>query len=459
MHMGLVNRMRQIRMALRIALASSKELESLTKDSRSELRNAKIALAAVASAAEKAIQVACTLVTVPAAIGYLGPESYGLWMTINAFLVVSAFADFGLGNGLLSSIAWARGRDDTAAARATVSNAVAMLSVVGVVGLGVTAGGFGIAPWKSLLSVTDAHVMEARAAATVLLVMLFLGVPLAVAPRVNAAYQQSYLSSIWNGLGSVLGLAGVLAAIHMNLSLPWLVGATLAGPLCAAVANSVMLFGFGMPELRPRLMDVQWSHSWDLLRSGLGYLALQVFAILSFGLDGAIVARMLGHEAVAELSVGARLIGMIPVVLGFALTPLWPAYGEAIARGDSVWVRRTLSKSFKVVAPSPDGRGHVRPWSNIPVARRQTKPFKGGPACNSSPGNGCMCCDANERPAKWRARDKSATARRVRRCTSGHPAEDGHGGSMGTCRSSTWNFCSAVAALGSAREPADPEVS
>jgi O-antigen/teichoic acid export membrane protein len=33
-------------------------------------------------------------------------------------------------------------------------------------------------------------------------------------------------------------------------------------------------------------------------------------------------------------------------MLGMVLAPLWPAYGEAIARGDEQWVRRTLKRSL-----------------------------------------------------------------------------------------------------------------
>ncbi len=68
-----------------------------------------------------------TLISVPLALSYLGVDRYGLWMTISSFAVLLSFADMGLGNGLLSAIAEADGKGDTAAAHRYVSTAFYML--------------------------------------------------------------------------------------------------------------------------------------------------------------------------------------------------------------------------------------------------------------------------------------------------------------------------------------------
>ena len=42
----------------------------------------------------------------------------------------------------------------------------------------------------------------------------------------------------------------------------------------------------------------------------------------------------------------AQMFGLIGTVTSMALSPLWPAYGEAIARGDHDWVKQTLYRSI-----------------------------------------------------------------------------------------------------------------
>jgi O-antigen/teichoic acid export membrane protein len=43
------------------------------------------------------------------------------------------------------------------------------------------------------------------------------------------------------------------------------------------------------------------------------------------------------------------MFSLISVIVAMMVSPLWPAYGEAISRGDIKWVRRTLSRSLLLV--------------------------------------------------------------------------------------------------------------
>ena len=67
-----------------------------------------------------------------------------------------------------------------------------------------------------------------------------------------------------------------------------------------------------------------------------------------FQINTLIIAQMLGAEAVATYAVPERMFAIVGMVLAFVMTPLWPAYGDAVARGDIAWVRRTLRLSLVV---------------------------------------------------------------------------------------------------------------
>jgi O-antigen/teichoic acid export membrane protein len=49
---------------------------------------------------------------------------------------------------------------------------------------------------------------------------------------------------------------------------------------------------------------------------------------------------------VPQYAVPFRLFSIVTVVTSFLITPLWPAYGEALERGDHLWIRRTLYRSL-----------------------------------------------------------------------------------------------------------------
>jgi O-antigen/teichoic acid export membrane protein len=44
-----------------------------------------------------------------------------------------------------------------------------------------------------------------------------------------------------------------------------------------------------------------------------------------------------------------KLFAIAPSILSMLIAPLWPAYSEALARGDVQWVRETLGRSMLVV--------------------------------------------------------------------------------------------------------------
>ena len=57
---------------------------------------------------------------------------------------------------------------------------------------------------------------------------------------VQAAYQEGFLNGLWEGVGKLLALAALVAAILWGMSLPWL-ALVVASARIAAAANAVQL--------------------------------------------------------------------------------------------------------------------------------------------------------------------------------------------------------------------------
>jgi O-antigen/teichoic acid export membrane protein len=76
------------------------------------------------------------------------------------------------------------------------------------------------------------------------------------------------------------------------------------------------------------------------------FLVMQGCAAIMFQANPIIVAQVLDAKAVAAFAVPDRLFGVIGAVLAIVLSPLWPAYGDAVARGDFQWVKRTFRRSL-----------------------------------------------------------------------------------------------------------------
>lgn len=318
-----------------------------TEASRSALRKRRASAAAIASIVARATGFLTSLVSVPLTLNYLGNERFGLWMALSSALVFLSFADLGLGNGLMTSIAQCHGRDDLAGARRQISSAFILLSGIAVAvalsGLAVC----NLVDFASIFSVRDSlAISEARVSMLILVLGFALNMPLGVVIRAQTGFQGGFQSNLWQAAGNLLGLVLVLLAINFRGGLPWLVAGFAGGPLLATAMNFGFYFFAQNPSLRPsfRLFDRKVARS--LFRVGVLFLVLQVAGSLAMYSDNFILASRLGADSVAELAVPARLFLIIASVGAVVTTPLWPAYGEACARGDTRWVAATLKKSL-----------------------------------------------------------------------------------------------------------------
>jgi O-antigen/teichoic acid export membrane protein len=322
--------------------------ETSTPEGRARERHRRAALTGVAAAAAKVISVLASVVTIPAALHYLGPERFGLWMTITSVVALLSFADFGIGNGLMNSIADGRDREGrTVGLRKAISSGVAMLTAVGLAIAGSFIAFYPLISWIRIFNVQSATAANEAGPAVLIFALCFaLNVPLGAVQRVQLGLQQGYYANMWQLAGSLCGLGGVLMSIHLHLGLPWLVLLVSGAPVLAAAMNGLLFFGLLRRDLRPSLRQVSLDAVFQLAKLGGFFFFLQTVVAAAFYSDALIIAHLLGAAAVADYAVVQRMFMMISILLALFTAPLWPAYREAIGRGDIPWVKKTLRNSL-----------------------------------------------------------------------------------------------------------------
>ena len=313
---------------------------------RGRSRSRRATLTALTNLVAKLVTVGTSFATVPLTLHYLGDERFGLWMTISSLSALLAFADFGLGNGLLNAVAEASGRDDPAAIRRLVASAAAMLGTVASTLLLLLVPAVVWVDWSSTFGLTDpAAVGELRPALLVFAACFALNIAAGFIERTQLGLQMGFFNGIASAIGSLIGLVTVLLAIQLGAGLPWLIAALMGGPLLALVASGGWLFARQRSDLFPRRADVEASTMARLARLGGLFFVLQIAAALAYASDNLVGARSAGAAAVGEFAVAAKLFSAVSIVVPIFLGPLWPAYAESIARGDMAWVRRTLLRA------------------------------------------------------------------------------------------------------------------
>src|ERR1019366_3546077 len=293
-------------------------------------RNRRAVLTGGVALLARAVQIGTSLITVPLTLKYLGNERFGLWMTISSVLAMAAFADFGVGNGVLNTVAKAFGRDDMKGIRKAVSSGFALLNTIAALLLLAFFAIYRFVNWADFFRVVSPQARtEAGPALAVFACCFAFNISMDVVQRVQLGLQQGYRYGLWQMCGSLAGFIGVLAGVWLRVSLPVLVVAIAGAPIFATALNAIHFFGFVRPDLRPRRELVSRDVISQIARVGGLFFVLQVVVAASFSADNFIIDRIFGAVNVPEYSIPQRMFALIGVLLITLLQPLWPAYGEA----------------------------------------------------------------------------------------------------------------------------------
>jgi O-antigen/teichoic acid export membrane protein len=318
-----------------------------TPEGRSRERLRRVALTALVSAFGQGISMLTLLISIPLTLNYLGAERYGLWITISSLITVLGFADLGMGNGLLNAIAEANGRNDHKAVESYVSSAFYILTGIalffGVIWLMV----YPHVSWIWLFNVTTPRAMaEAGPAVSIFIWCMLINLPIGLVQKIYDGFQEGYINGLWRVGSSLLGLVSLLLAIYLQADLPFLVLAMAGSPVLILFLNAALLFGRQRPWLQPRWRMLNQTATTRILKNGSLFFILQLAVAIGFQSDNLVIARFLGASQVPQYAVPMRLFMLIPALLNFVIGPLWPAYGEAIARRDVAWALKIFKRSL-----------------------------------------------------------------------------------------------------------------
>lgn len=330
-----------------LGMAGSESFEASTLESRSHHRHRRLFLTILSSGGAKVTSLAAMVISVPLVVRNFGQERYALWATITSTITLLVFADFGLGNGLLNVIAESDGSDDSAAAVSYISTGFYVLLSIALLGAIVLRFAYPVISWKQVFNLHSATAIREAGPAVAVFIGCFLAqLPLGVVQRVQFGYQEGFLAQIWSAAGNLLGLAGLCWVVHSRLGLPLLILAIAGAPVLTGVLNSLVFFTVQRPWLLPRISQVSSKAAARLLGLGFYFFVLQIAGAVGYQTDNIILAQVMGTASVAIYAVAAKLFVMIPSFINLVMMPLWPAYGEAFARGDAAWMKNTLRRSL-----------------------------------------------------------------------------------------------------------------
>jgi O-antigen/teichoic acid export membrane protein len=315
-------------------------------DGISDERYRRIFLSGGSTLIVKFVSIAINLITVPLTLSFLGAERYGLWMAISSIMALMAFADLGLGNGLLNVVSKAKGDKNNEEAKIAVSSTFFILLCISLLLLTLFFIAYPYINWVKVFNVkTEIAKIEAGPTVIALIIPMLINMPLGIVQRIQEGNQEGYKFQLFLILGSIISFLSILLCIYLKSSLPLLVLAYSIGPIIATVINGLIMFRKNYPFYRPRFHLFNLDVGKELLKVGLVFFILQIFTLLANASDNIILAQTMGASSVAQYEI-VKKIFLFSMITQFIIQPLWPAFGEALAKGDMIWIKKTIKNAL-----------------------------------------------------------------------------------------------------------------
>ncbi len=310
-------------------------------------RYKRIATAALSGGAARLLSASLTLISLPLAVRYLGAERYGVWATVVGVAVWVNLLDLGIAYSLTNVVSQAYARNDRVEAARGFTNALAVTLGATVVTGGVFTFLWQRVNWITVFNASPTLRPEVRATVLVAAILMLIGLPLNLASKVFAGYQELHTYNKTLALGALCSLAGLAAGVWFRVPMPVLFLLSYGCLTAVGAATLLWLVLWHKPWLRPRLKFLNWKTIVDLLSTGWSFLLIHAAAIVVFSTDNIIVSHYLGAAEVTPYSITWRVVGLGAVLQALVFPALWPAYAEAQARGDVAWIRRTFSMAMR----------------------------------------------------------------------------------------------------------------
>jgi O-antigen/teichoic acid export membrane protein len=318
--------------------------DTSTDVGRSHERYRLIALSSFSSLLSKFIISLIGLVSVPFTINYLGKEQFGLWMVVSSLVVWAQLADFGISNGLLNALAEAHGREDRKASISYISTAILFLTIIAFIFLIPMVFLSHWIPWGFLLNIQKPSLIPLSASCFLAAGVIFIVcIPLSVINRIYNAYQLGYISNTTQIISSIFSFAGLLVAIFINLSLPWLVVLVSSGPLIGNLFAWLILPRF-LPWCRIDFKSINIVALKRISHSSTPLFIFQIGALLINEMINVVIARVSSLSMVADYNILLRIY-LFVFALGISFSSsFYPAIREAYERKERTWVVRAISR-------------------------------------------------------------------------------------------------------------------
>lgn len=283
-----------------------------------------------------------SLQLIPATIGYIDVEQYGIWIALSSLVSWMVYFDFGLTHGFRNGFATAKAKGNLLLAKEYLATSYALLTLIFFVIMLICLIANQWLSWSRILGVDKSLNDILSNVFNIIVVFFSLQMVFNLFTTLLLADQKPAFSSMIVTAGQFFALVVIyILTIVSNGSLILLAFALIGVPVITLVLFTVIFFKTKLKKYSPSFSNIKWSLSKDILGLGGKFFIIQLSMLFVFQFANFIIIRVMGPEAVTSYTIVYRYFSIIYIVMGIVFLPFWSAFTDAYAKQEISWMKST----------------------------------------------------------------------------------------------------------------------
>ena len=302
-------------------------------------------MSTVAQGVSIAIQTLFGIISVPLLINYLGKEGYGLMLAVTSILSWTYLSDLGVSlaakNGLISAFA----NKDEEIGSAYITTAMVIISILSFVLLITFLSVWRVIPWDLFFKLnSESYRAVIKPLILISFLLIIIKMPLCLVGVIFSSAQREYYYSIFVAIGIAFSFIFILISIKNKFDIVVLSAFRQGAALVPLIILWLLALRYKFKWLKIRFSLLSFKIFSDMFKSSLSFFSVQISMILLYQLDYFLVNWLLGTSTVPEYSLPVMLFTYANTFVSMLVMPLWPAFGDALHKGEVLWVKKIFRR-------------------------------------------------------------------------------------------------------------------
>jgi O-antigen/teichoic acid export membrane protein len=288
------------------------------------------------SIASRILNSSLNLISLPLTVNYLGKYEYGNWAIISSYAVFFAFADIGVGKGLVNRIA-SYDLNDSETIKTDLSSSLLIVLLLQFL--------FAII-FIVLYLLANQYYQDInfnfKYSICIIALTAILSLPLNILQGLLNGIQKGYIYNLSVFFSNIFTFFLLLLIIKLKLSIVWLTACYFLIPV---ITGYFVGFNYFRKETKyiPEIKKSDFKKGLKIVKEGSVFFIILIFSILGTSVDSIIINNFTTKENITTFAILQKFFSLV-LLMQYFFVPYWPVITNAIVQRDFIWIKSTFRK-------------------------------------------------------------------------------------------------------------------